>query len=120
MSSRSGSRSRDSWSQARSARARRPLGRSPPVPAGSGGVLVRPGETPPLQESQAVIDRVVAVVNGDAIMMSELQEAVVLARPRWSHRARGRRSSRCTMLNRLIDHRLQVQEAKREQDRGER
>src|SRR5262249_31557523 len=51
----------------------------PPVPSGSGGVLVRAGETPPVKDSQAVIDRVVAVVNGDVIMMSELQEAMALA-----------------------------------------
>jgi peptidyl-prolyl cis-trans isomerase SurA len=90
-----------------------PPGPLPPVPAGSGGVLVRPGETPPLKESQAVIDRVVAVVNGDAIMMSELQEAIVLARRDGRTEPEGP-DFEMTMLNRLIDHRLQVQEAKRD------
>ena len=90
-----------------------PPGPLPPVPAGSGGVLVRPGETPPLKESQAVIDRVVAVVNGDAIMMSELQEAIVLARRDGRTEPEGP-DFEMAMLNRLIDHRLQVQEAKRD------
>jgi peptidyl-prolyl cis-trans isomerase SurA len=90
-----------------------PPGPLPPIPAGSGGVLVRPGETPPLKESQAVIDRVVAVVNGDAIMMSELQEAIVLARRDGRTEPEGPDFEMAT-LNRLIDHRLQVQEAKRD------
>jgi peptidyl-prolyl cis-trans isomerase SurA len=74
---------------------------------------VRPGETPPIKESQAVIDRVVAVVNGDVIMMSELQEAIVLAR-RDNRATTEGPEFEMTMLNRLIDHRLQVQEAKRD------
>jgi peptidyl-prolyl cis-trans isomerase SurA len=90
-----------------------PAGPLPPVPAGSGGVLVRAGETPPAKESQAVIDRVVAVVNGDVVMMSELQEAIVLARRDNRGAAEGP-DFEMTMLNRLIDHRLQVQEAKRD------
>jgi peptidyl-prolyl cis-trans isomerase SurA len=90
-----------------------PAGPLPPVPAGSGGVLVRAGETPPIKDSQAVIDRVVAVVNDDVIMMSELQEAIVLAR-RDSPNAPEGPNYELTVLNRLIDHRLQVQEAKRD------
>ena len=90
-----------------------PAGPLPPVPAGSGGVLVGAGETPPIRDSQAVIDRVVAVVNGDVVMMSELQEAIVLAR-RDSRGAAEGPDFEMTMLNRLIDHRLQVQEAKRD------
>jgi peptidyl-prolyl cis-trans isomerase SurA len=90
-----------------------PAGPLPPVPAGAGGVLVRPGETPPVKEGQAVIDRVVAVVNGDVIMMSELQEAIVLAR-RDNRAAAEGPEFEMTMLNRLIDHRLEVQEAKRD------
>jgi peptidyl-prolyl cis-trans isomerase SurA len=85
----------------------------PPIPAGSGGVLVRAGETPPVKDSQAVIDRVVAVVNGDVIMMSELQETIALAR-RDSGTGPEGPDFELTMLNRLIDHRLQVQEAKRD------
>jgi hypothetical protein len=81
------------------------------VPAGSGGVLVRAGETPPIKDSQAVIDRVVAVVNDDVIMMSELQEAIVLAR----------RDSECPRARTTADGAEpadrpppQVQEAKRD------
>jgi peptidyl-prolyl cis-trans isomerase SurA len=60
-----------------------------------------------------VIDRVVAVVNGDVVMMSDLQEAIVLARRDSRNLPDGAELER-TMLNRLVDHRLQVQEAKRE------
>jgi peptidyl-prolyl cis-trans isomerase SurA len=60
-----------------------------------------------------VIDRVVAVVNGDVIMMSELQEAIVLSRRDARALPEGPDLER-TVLNRLVDHRLQVQEAKRE------
>ena len=91
-----------------------PPGPLPPVPAGSGGVLVRAGETPPVKDSQAVIDRVVAVVNGDVIMMSELQEAIALSRRDGRGPAPEGPDLEMTMLNRLIDHRLQVQEAKRD------
>jgi peptidyl-prolyl cis-trans isomerase SurA len=92
---------------------RGPAGPLPPVPANSGGVLVRAGEAPPLKDSQAVIDRVVAVVNGDVIMMSELREAVDLARRDDRAAPEGPDLER-TILNRLVDHRLQVQEAKRD------
>jgi peptidyl-prolyl cis-trans isomerase SurA len=92
---------------------RAPAGPLPPVPSGSGGVLVRAGEAPPIKDSQAVIDRVVAVVNGDVIMMSELQEAIVLSRRDGRSVPDGAELER-TMLNRLVDHRLQVQEAKRD------
>jgi peptidyl-prolyl cis-trans isomerase SurA len=92
---------------------RAPAGPLPPVPAGSGGVLVRAGEAPPIRDSQSVIDRVVAVVNGDVIMMSELQEAIVLSRRDARSLPEGSELER-TVLNRLVDHRLQVQEAKRE------
>jgi peptidyl-prolyl cis-trans isomerase SurA len=85
----------------------------PPVPAGSGGVLVRAGEAPPIRDGQTVIDRVVAVVNGDVVMMSDLQEAIVLSRRDARNLPDGPDLER-TVLNRLVDHKLQVQEAKRE------
>jgi peptidyl-prolyl cis-trans isomerase SurA len=87
-----------------------PLG---PVPAGSGGVLVRAGEPPPVRDGQVVIDRVVAVVNGDVIMMSELQESIVLYRREAQAGPQDAELERL-VLNRLVDHRLQVQEARRE------
>ncbi|HEU4368657.1 MAG TPA: peptidylprolyl isomerase [Methylomirabilota bacterium] len=61
-------------------------------------------------------DRIIAIVNNDAITLAELQESIV------SYRAEnpGRRSGpsdeelRQDFLNRLIDNRLQLQEAERE------
>lgn len=90
-----------------------PAGPLPPVPSGSGGVLVRAGEAPPLRENQVVIDRVVAVVNGDVVMMSDLQELIALSRRDGRSVPDGAELER-TMLNRLVDQRLQVQEAKRD------
>jgi peptidyl-prolyl cis-trans isomerase SurA len=90
-----------------------PAGPLPPVPVGSGGVLVRVGEAPPIRDGQTVIDRVVAVVNGDVVMMSDLQEAIVLARRDTRPPSEGPELERA-MLNKLVDHRLQVQEARRE------
>jgi peptidyl-prolyl cis-trans isomerase SurA len=92
---------------------RAPAGPLPPVPSGSGGVLVGVGEPPPLRENQVVIDRVVAVVNDDVVMMSDLQEAIILSRRDGRSVPDGAEFER-TMLNRLVDHRLQVQEAKRD------
>jgi peptidyl-prolyl cis-trans isomerase SurA len=91
-----------------------PAGPLPPVPAGSGGVLVRVGEAPPIRDGQTVIDRVVAVVNGDVVMMSDLQEAIVLARRGENRPPSDGPELERTMLNQLVNHRLQVQEAKRE------
>jgi peptidyl-prolyl cis-trans isomerase SurA len=90
-----------------------PAGPLPPVPSGSGGVLVGVGEPPPIRDNQVVIDRVVAVVNGDVVMMSDLQEAIALSRRDGRTAPDGAELER-TMLNRLVDHRLQVQEAKRD------
>jgi peptidyl-prolyl cis-trans isomerase SurA len=83
------------------------------VPAGSGGVLVRRGQATPIRDNQVVIDRVVAVVNDDVVMMSDLQEQIVLARRDGRGLPDGPDLERA-ILNRLVDHRLQVQEAKRE------
>jgi peptidyl-prolyl cis-trans isomerase SurA len=92
---------------------RTPAGPLPPVPSGSGGVLVGVGEPPPVRDNQVVIDRVVAVVNDDVVMMSDLQEAIVISRRDGRGLPDGAEFER-TMLNRLVDHRLQVQEAKRD------
>lgn len=92
---------------------KKPAGPLPPVPSGSGGVLVRAGEAPPIPDKQTLIDRVVAVVNDDVIMMSELQEAMVISRRDGRSVPDGAELER-TMLNRLVDERLQVQEAKRD------
>jgi len=90
----------------------------PPVPADSGSLMLSPGASPSVPADQSLVDRVVAVVNEDVIMMSELQEAVVLylretkeavpaegvERDRLAHR----------VLARMVDHRLQIQEARRD------
>ncbi|HEX2501546.1 MAG TPA: peptidylprolyl isomerase [Methylomirabilota bacterium] len=90
-----------------------PAGPLPPIPPGSGGILVRAGEAPPVKDTQSVIDRVVAVVNDDVVMMSELQEAIVVARRDGRSLPDGPDLERA-MLNRLVDNRLQIQEARRD------
>jgi peptidyl-prolyl cis-trans isomerase SurA len=89
----------------------------PPIPPGSGLVLVSSGPAPEVRDGQVVIDRVVAVVNNYVILMSELQEAIAIAQQESREPPAG--SDRIdemqrTMLNSMINHRLQVQEAQRE------
>jgi peptidyl-prolyl cis-trans isomerase SurA len=68
--------------------------------------------TPTLDED--IADRVIAVVNNDAITLGELQESIAA----WRHENREQRQSdeelATQFLNRLIDARLQLQEAERE------
>jgi len=90
----------------------------PPVPASSGSILVTPvvSAPPPAGPSdQTLIDRVVAVVNSEVIMMSELQEAVLVYR-REAREAppEGLTELQKRVLKRLVEDRLQVQEARRE------
>lgn len=89
----------------------------PPVPATAGPLLVSGGSPPPAASDQAVIDRVVGIVNEYAITMSELQEALVLylretkqPAPPPAELADLQRK----VLVRMVNHRLQVQEARRE------
>ena len=89
-----------------------------PIPPGSGQVLLTPGDAPPLHEGEIVVDRVIAIVNGDVIAMSELEEAVAL------YRREARNSNplsdkeleelQRTLLERIVTQRLLVQEAYRE------
>lgn len=77
-----------------------------------GNVRKRPVE----DTDEAVTDRVIAVVNNDAITLAELQESIVTYR---AENASQRSSPsdeelRRDFLNRLIDSRLQLQEADRE------
>jgi parvulin-like peptidyl-prolyl isomerase len=84
---------------------------SPDMPM-PGDVRVR---TP--EHDDAVADRVVAVVNNDAITLSELQETIVAFRAE-NRGGRGSTSSDDELakqfLPKLIDSRLQLQEAERE------
>jgi peptidyl-prolyl cis-trans isomerase SurA len=82
---------------------------SPDVPV-PGSVRVVPSET-----EEGIADRVVAVVNNDAITLGELQEAIVAYRQ--ETKARGGPSDdelAKQFLPKLIDNRLQLQEADRE------
>jgi peptidyl-prolyl cis-trans isomerase SurA len=87
----------------------KPLSPDMPMP---GDVRVRPPE-----HEEGVADRVVAVVNNDAITLSELQETIVAYRAE-NRQQRGSSPSDDELakqfLPRLIDNRLQLQEADRE------
>src|SRR5262249_54082478 len=90
----------------------------PPIPADSGTILLPPGQVAPTPDDQLLVDRVVGVVNEEVLLMSELQEALLLylreskevppatpvERERLLHK----------VLARMVDHRLQIQEARRD------
>ena len=66
-------------------------------------------------DDEDVMDRVVAVVNNDAITLGELEEAMAAARADARQRPPGSDEQvRREFLNRFIDTRLQLQEADRE------
>jgi peptidyl-prolyl cis-trans isomerase SurA len=77
-----------------------------------GDVRERPGE----DSDESVTDRIIAVVNNDAITLAELQESIVSYRQENSAGRSGPSDEelRRDFLNRLIDNRLQLQEADRE------
>src|SRR5882724_220504 len=87
----------------------KPLSPDMPMP---GDVRIRPPE-----HDEGIADRVVAVVNNDAITLSELQETIVAYRAE-NRQQRGSGPSDDELakqfLPRLIDNRLQLQEAERE------
>ena len=78
--------------------------------------IERPAEPRPAPRArdESVTDRVVAVVNNDAITLAELQEAI--ASYRYENREAGAPSDELIQqfLTRMIDNRLQLQEAERE------
>ena len=79
----------------------------------------KPGELrtrPTPDVDDAVADRIIAVVNNDAITLAELQESVVAYRNENPNARSGPSDEalRRDFLNRLIDNRLQLQEADRE------
>ncbi|HEV8308605.1 MAG TPA: peptidylprolyl isomerase [Methylomirabilota bacterium] len=90
----------------------------PPVPATSGSLLLPAAAAPAVPPDQSVVDRVVAVVNEDVIMMSELQEALILYLRETKEAAPATSTAvlelQQKVLTRMVEHRLQVQEARRE------
>jgi peptidyl-prolyl cis-trans isomerase SurA len=100
----------------------KPKGPPPAAPAAakpSSPDMPMPGDVRvrTLEHDDAVADRVVAVVNNDAITLSELQETIVAFRAE-NRGGRGSNSSDDELakqfLPKLIDSRLQLQEAERE------
>ena len=94
-------------------------GPEPPKPASAAtstvpmrlGAAGRPAPTP----DAGVTDRVLAIVNNDAITLSELQEAIAVYQ--YENRERAPEASielAQQFLTRMIDSRLQIQEAERE------
>src|SRR2546422_3674565 len=74
-----------------------------------------PGTATPRPVDDSVTDRVVAVVNNDAITLSELQESVAIYRYENRDRAAAPDEELYRMfLTKMIDSRLQLQEAERE------
>ena len=71
---------------------------------------------PPAQDSADVIDRVVAVVNKEAITLSELLESMAYAVYESGQQIppEGERVLKERLLQRLVDQRLQLQEAERD------
>ena len=91
---------------------------APSEPKGAAVDAPKPGDVhqrPTEEADETVADRIIAVVNNDAITLAELQESLVAYRAE-----NGRRSGpsdeelRRDFLNRLIESRLQLQEAERE------
>jgi len=81
--------------------------------------MPKPGDVRqrPVEETDAAVaDRIIAVVNNDAITLGELQESIVSYRAENANKRSGPSDEelRQDFLTRLIDNRLQVQEADRE------
>ena len=76
----------------------------------------RPGDVRqrPVEESDEVSDRIIAVVNNDAITMNELMESIVVYRSENRTGGPSDEELRKESLSKLIDSRLQLQEADRE------
>jgi peptidyl-prolyl cis-trans isomerase SurA len=84
----------------------------PPRTAAPPRVIERP---PVLVDQDEFVERVVAVVNNDAITLGELEEAMAITRADAKQRPPGNDEQvRREFLNRFIETRLQLQEADRE------
>jgi peptidyl-prolyl cis-trans isomerase SurA len=87
----------------------------PPPKAPEGPpVLPRVAVEPPAALDDSVADRIIAVVNNDAITLTELQEAVVVYRQENRQASASDEELMKQFLPRVIDSRLQLQEAERE------
>jgi peptidyl-prolyl cis-trans isomerase SurA len=90
----------------------------PPIPADSGTILLPPGHVASAPDDQLVVDRVVAVVNEDVVLMSELQEGLLLylreSKEALPVTVAEREQLMHRVLTRIVDHRLQIQEARRD------
>jgi len=95
-------------------------GPEPPTPATAATSTVpmrlAAAGRPPSPPDAGVTDRVLAVVNNDAITLSELQEAIAVYQYENRERAQAAASDELVQqfLTRMIDNRLQIQEAERE------
>jgi peptidyl-prolyl cis-trans isomerase SurA len=99
------------------------IGEKPPSPepakppaASPAPLRLAAGDRPAAPPDESVTDRVLAVVNNDAITLSELQEAIAVYRYENRERGGGDASDELVQqfLTRMIDNRLQIQEAERE------
>jgi peptidyl-prolyl cis-trans isomerase SurA len=99
------------------------IGEKPPSPepakppaASPAPLRLTAGDRPAAPPDESVTDRVLAVVNNDAITLSELQEAIAVYRYENRERGGGDASDELVQqfLTRMIDTRLQIQEAERE------
>jgi len=89
--------------------------RGAPPPRRAGAALPRVIERAAPIDEDELLDRVVAVVNNDAITLGELDEAMMASRATGQQRPEGSDEQvKREFLNRFIDGRLQVQEADRE------
>ncbi len=71
-------------------------------------------ETAPAILDDNIADRVVAVVNNDAITLSELQESVAIVKHETKQSSTNESELAGQILSKLIDNRLQLQEAERD------
>jgi hypothetical protein len=90
--------------------------RTPPTPAPAAAPeKPAPGAArAALPDDDSVIDRVVAVVNNDAITLGEIQEAVAIFRQENRGRGPSDEDLQRDFLGKIIDSRLQLQEADRD------
>jgi peptidyl-prolyl cis-trans isomerase SurA len=88
----------------------------PPAASSPAPLRLTAGDRPAAPPDESVTDRVLAVVNNDAITLSELQEAIAVYRYENRERGGGDASDELVQqfLTRMIDNRLQIQEAERE------